>query len=64
MKNLFLNVTRLAAAEKPELELAFDPANFIENLGYIGAGMLGIFIVIGLIIGATCVLNYATKPKK
>ncbi|MBQ2735460.1 MAG: hypothetical protein IJF33_06475 [Clostridia bacterium] len=64
MKNFLLNVTRLASAEKPELELVFDPANFIENIGYIGAGMLGIFIVIGLIIGATCLLNFATRPKK
>ena len=64
MKNLFLNVTRLAQTQSSDLEMVFDPANFIENLGYIGAGMLGIFIVIGLVIGATCVLNFATKPKK
>ena len=28
----------------------FEPMNFIENLRYMGLGMLGIFIVIGVIV--------------
>ena len=31
--------------------------NFIENLKYMGMGMLGIFIVIGIIITVTYVTN-------
>ena len=64
MKNLFFNLTRLTSAENSGLDMVFDPANFIKNLGYIGAGMLGIFIVIGLIVIATSVLNYVTRPKE
>ena len=37
--------------------------NFVSNLKYMGFGMLGIFVVIGLIVVTTCVLNYATKPR-
>ena len=30
--------------------MTFNPMAFIENLKYMGQGMLGIFIVIGIII--------------
>ena len=30
--------------------MTFNPMAFIENLTYMGQGMLGIFIVIGIII--------------
>ena len=40
---------------------AFDPAQFVENLKYMGLGMLGIFIVIGLIAGLTILLNALTS---
>ena len=42
----------------------FNPMNFVNNMGYMGAGMLGIFIVIGLIVITTAVLNAVTAPKK
>ena len=42
----------------------FNPMNFVDNLGYMGAGMLGIFIVIGLIVITTVILNKVTAPKK
>ena len=52
----------------PETEEApkmiFEPANFVKNLSYMGVGMLGIFIVIGVIIIAVVVLNKVTAPKK
>ena len=38
--------------------------NFVSNLKYMGAGMLGIFIVIGIIAGVTVLLNLTTKSKK
>ena len=30
--------------------MQFDPMNFINNLKYMGLGMLGIFVVLGIII--------------
>jgi hypothetical protein len=39
-------------------DLIFEPIRFIENLKYMGVGMLGVFIIIGVIIGATYALNY------
>ena len=35
--------------------------NFVENLYYMAVGMLGIFAVIGVIIGITMLLNKFTK---
>lgn len=37
--------------------------NFVENLRYMGIGMLGIFIVIGVIILITMFLNKVTVKK-
>ena len=37
--------------------------NFIDNLYYMGVGMLGIFLVIGVIVLLTIFLNKATTPK-
>jgi len=41
----------------------FEPMNFIKNFSYVGAGMLGIFIVIGIIIVSIMILNSLTKKK-
>ena len=46
------------------MNIIFEPMNFISNSIYMGAGMLGIFVVIGLIIATTCILNAATSSKK
>ncbi len=43
--------------------MEFNPMKFIDNLKYMGLGMLGIFIVIGIIILATVVLNKVTSKK-
>ena len=40
-----------------------NPSAFAENLSYMGLGMLGIFIVIGVIILSVVVLNKVTAPK-
>ena len=37
---------------------AFNPMAFVENLQYMGIGMVVIFVVIGIIIGATTLVNY------
>ncbi len=36
----------------------FNPMAFIDNLGYMGVGMLGILLVIGTIILVTVLLNF------
>ena len=37
--------------------------NFVSNLYYMGVGMFGIFVVIGVIVALTMLLNHITKPK-
>ena len=41
----------------------FDPMAFVENLQYMGVGMLVIFVVIGLIIGTTMLINWLFSDK-
>ena len=41
--------------------MEFNLMNFVDNLYYMGVGMLGIFLVIGVIIGITMLLNKFTK---
>lgn len=41
----------------------FTPSNFVGNLHYLVAGMAGIFLVIGIIILMTVILNRLTKKK-
>ena len=43
--------------------MQFNPSAFVENLSYMGLGMVGIFIVIGVIILSVVVLNKVTAPK-
>lgn len=39
--------------------------NFVNNLKYMGLGMLGVFIIIGIIVGATYVIsNFTGKLSK
>ena len=45
------------------MNMDFEPLNFIKNLGYMGVGMLGIFVVIGVIIIFTNALNSLTTKK-
>ena len=42
-------------------DIDFNPMSFVDNLQYMGIGMLGIFIVIGVIMGVTVVLNKIFK---
>ena len=45
--------------------LQFEPMEFINSLGYMGTGMLGIMIVMGVVIGSIILLNKLTnRPKK
>ena len=42
---------------------SFHPQGFVEQLGVMGIGMLGIFIIIGIIIVATVIINKAFSAK-
>ncbi len=41
----------------------FTPMNFVSNLYYMGLGMLGIFVVMGIIILVTMLLDRLTSKK-
>ena len=43
---------------------AFNPGAFVDNLMYMGAGMVGIFLVIGAIILSIVLLGKLTDKKK
>ncbi|MGN1345343.1 MAG: hypothetical protein ACI4V1_01045 [Eubacteriales bacterium] len=45
-------------------DFSFHPMSFVENLRYMGLGMLCIFIVIGVIIGATALLERIAAHRK
>ena len=49
----------------PDKEDTFKPGEFVANLKYMGLGMLGIFVVIGIIIIVTSLLSkIKTKEDK
>ena len=39
----------------------FEPIEFVKNLKYMGIGMLGVFIIVGIIIAATYAIGYFTS---
>ncbi len=41
----------------------FEPMNFVHNLKYMGIGMLGVFIIVGIIILATYATNKLTNKR-
>ena len=52
-----------------EIIMIFEPYRFVENLKYMGIGLLGVFMIICIIIVATFVIaNFSLlrqlKPKK
>ncbi len=53
----FLSNIALTATENTS-KIIFDLGNFVDNLSYMGIGMLVIFIVIGLIVGAVGLINF------
>ena len=42
----------------------FDPIQFVNNLKYMGIGMLGVFIIVGIIIAATYAIGKLSFGKK
>ena len=43
--------------------LQFKLGAFVDNLKYMAVGMLGVFMIIGIIIGATALLKKFTTKK-
>ena len=58
MEFLTDTIETTAPAAEAAQELFFAPNNFVEMLRYMGIGMLVIFVVIGIIILATKLVNY------
>ena len=46
------------------MDFYFNPAGFLDRLSNMGVGMLVIFVVIGLIIGTTMLINWLFSNKK
>ena len=44
-------------------DVDFQPMNFVKNLTHMGTGMLGIFVVTGIIIGVVTLLNHFGSKK-
>lgn len=65
--NLFTKIVALTAQTTVTAEaapqLVFEPKNFVEMLGYMGKGMLVIFVIIGVIILATLLINKLFSKK-
>ena len=40
--------------------MQFQPIEFINNLVYMGVGMLGVFMIVGIIMGATYLISHFT----
>ena len=40
--------------------LNFEPMNFIHNLQYMGVGMLGVLMIVGIIMIATYLVSHFT----
>ena len=51
------NIMTEAVAQEAAPQLTFEPANFVEYLKYMGIGMLVIFVVIGIIVLTTMLIN-------
>lgn len=41
--------------------LFFEPINFVNNLKYMGIGMLGVFMIIAVIVLSTYLIGYVTN---
>ena len=40
--------------------MIFEPIKFIESLKYMGIGMIGVFMIVGIIIAATYAIGHIT----
>ena len=56
-----LNLLTVLTSEAPTF--VFEPIRFLENLKYMGIGMLVIFVVIGIIALTTMLINWLFSEK-
>ena len=56
-----MNFLNILTAQTPGF--IFEPAQFVSNLKYMGTGMLVIFVVIGIIVGTTMLINWLFSEK-
>ena len=61
---LFGGFYALSASGNAETTLTFEPGNFVDMLGYMGKGMLVIFVIIGIIVVAALLINRLFSRKK
>ena len=52
------NPTKIEMDEMPPMEFELDGEAFVESLGYMGKGLVGIFVVTLVIIGVVATLNW------
>ncbi len=71
MSNFLTDIGIIGGADGPTAVLVsegsdfmFNPMNFVDNLYYMGVGMLGIFVVIGLVWFTTFAINKIFSDKK
>ena len=62
--NFFNTLLSAAQSAGTSLEIEFVPSRFIDMLSYMGKGMLVIFVIIGILIGITMILNNVLSKKK
>ena len=43
------------------MDFSFEPMKFVENLKYMGIGMLGVFMIVGIIMISTIALIKASE---
>ena len=55
--------TNILTAGAENTKVFFNPAMFVENLRYMGIGMLVIFVIIAVIILATALINKIFSKK-
>ena len=41
----------------------FEPMNFVTNLKWMGVGMLGVFMIVGIIMVATYIIGSVSNKK-
>ena len=64
MNTLLFNLMTTTTAPITEApDMGFQPQNFVDNLSHMGNGMLGIFVVIGIIVSITYILNSISRKK-
>ena len=63
MRFLTHTVETTAPAADAAQELFFQPGNFVDMLYYMGIGMLVIFVIIGVIILSTMLINKLFSKK-